>query len=129
MIQKRAVRIIENAKTASHTDPLFFKYKILKLNDFTEFNQATFIYKYTKKLLPSSFHNTFKKLGNFERSLNYQIDILNTGLLEYLPSYALLKIWNKLPLDLTLSLLGYLKTRICWGVKFRGGVKLTPPPL
>jgi len=57
------------------------------------------MYKYTKNLLPSSFNNTFKKLGNFERSLNYQIDILNTGSLEYLPSYALLKRWNKLPLD------------------------------
>ena len=30
-----AVRIIDKAKTASHTDPLFFKYKILKLNDLT----------------------------------------------------------------------------------------------
>ena len=100
-----AVRIIENAKTASHTDPLFFKYKILKLNDLTESNHATFMNNYTKTLLPSSFNNTFKKLGNFERSLNYQIDILNTGSLEYLPSYALLKIWNKLPLDLKRSAL------------------------
>ena len=62
-----AVRIIENAKTASHTDPLFFKYKILKLNDLTIFNQTTFMYKYTKNLLSSSFNNTFKKHGNFER--------------------------------------------------------------
>ena len=103
LLQKRAVRIIDNAKTASHSDPIFFKYKILKLNDLTDFNQATFMYKYTKNLLPSSFNDTFKKLGNFERSLNYQIDILNTGSLEYLPSYALLKIWNNLPLDLKRS--------------------------
>ena len=46
-------------------------------NDLTDFNQATFM-----------------------RFLNYQIDILNTGSLVYLPSYALLKIWNNLPLDL-----------------------------
>ena len=45
LLLKSAIRIIENAKTASHTDPLFFKYKILKLNDLTEFNQATFMYK------------------------------------------------------------------------------------
>ena len=32
-------------------------------------NQATFKYKYTKNLLPSLFNNTFKKLGNFGRSL------------------------------------------------------------
>ena len=72
------VRIIDNAKTASHTDPFFLKYKILKLNDLNEFNQAIFMYKYTKNLLPYMAY-TFKKLGNFERSLNYQIDILNTA--------------------------------------------------
>ena len=33
----------------------------------TDFNQATFMYKYKKNLLPSSFYDTFKKLGNFER--------------------------------------------------------------
>ena len=58
LLLKSAIRIIENAKTALYTDPLFFKYKILKLNDLTEFNQATFMYKYTKNLLPSSFNNT-----------------------------------------------------------------------
>ena len=52
-----------------------------------------------KNLQNSSFNNIFKKLGNIERSLNYQIDILNTGSLGYLPSYALLKIWNNLSLD------------------------------
>ena len=110
MLQKRAIRIIENSKTALYTDPLFFKYKILKLNDLTEFNQATIMYKYTKNLLPSSFNNTFKNLENFERSLNYQRDILNTGLLGDLPSYALLNIWNKLSLDLKRSVsLGIFK--------------------
>ena len=103
MLLKSAVRIIENARTASHTDPLFFKFKILKLIDLTKFYQATCMCKYMKNPLPSSFNNTLKKLGNLERSLNYQIDILNTGSVDYLPSYALLKIWNKLPLDLKRS--------------------------
>ena len=53
LLQKRAVRIIDNARTVSHTDPLFLKYKILELNDLTEFIQATFMYKYTKHFLPS----------------------------------------------------------------------------
>ena len=67
-LQKRSVRIIENAKIALHTDPLLFTYKILKLNYLTEFNQATFMSKYTKNLLPSLFNNIFKKFGNFELS-------------------------------------------------------------
>ena len=77
----------------------FLKYKILKINDI----QAIFMYKYTHKLLPASFENMFKKLGNFERSLNYQLDILNMSSLQYLPSSSLLKIWNNLPLDLKRS--------------------------
>ena len=53
----------------------------------------------TRKTFHPSHLTTLKKLGNIEKSLYYQIDILNTGLLEYLPLYALLNIWNNLPLD------------------------------
>ena len=49
LLQNRVVSIIDNAKTALHTDPLFFKIKILKLNDLTDFNQATFMYKIHNK--------------------------------------------------------------------------------
>ena len=44
---------------------------------------------------PDSFENIFNKLGNFERSLNYQLDILKMC--------SLLKMWNNLPLDLKRS--------------------------
>ena len=54
----------------------FLKYKILKINDLVDINQAIFMYYYTHKLIPASFENIFKKFGNFERSLNYQLDIL-----------------------------------------------------
>ena len=70
ILQKRAIRLIDNSKATSHNDPLFPKYKILKINDLVDFNQAIFMYKYTHKLLPASFENIFKKLGNFERSLS-----------------------------------------------------------
>ena len=50
------------------SNPFFLKYKILKINDLVDFNQAIFMYKYTHKLLPASFENIFKKLGNFELS-------------------------------------------------------------
>ena len=32
--------------------------------------------KYSHKLLPASYEIIFKKLGTFEKSLNYQLDIL-----------------------------------------------------
>ena len=55
ILQKRAIR----SKATSHSDPLFLKYKILKINDLVDFNQAIFMYKYTHKLVPASFENIF----------------------------------------------------------------------
>ena len=43
ILQKRAIKLINNSKAMSHSDPLFLKYKILKINDLEDFNQA--IYK------------------------------------------------------------------------------------
>ena len=43
----------------SFSDPLFLKYKILKINDLVDFNKAICMYKYTNKLLPTSFENIF----------------------------------------------------------------------
>ena len=54
-LQKRAVRLIDNSKTMSHSDPIFLKYNILKINDMIDFNQAMFMFKYTNGLLPDSF--------------------------------------------------------------------------
>ena len=62
ILQKQAIRYIDNSKAMSHSDPLFLKYKILKINDLIDFNQAIFMYKYTNKLLPTSFKNIFKSL-------------------------------------------------------------------
>ena len=54
ILQKRAIRLIDNSKATSHSDPVFLKYKILKINnDLVDFNQAIFMYKYTNKLLPA----------------------------------------------------------------------------
>ena len=33
ILQKLAIRLIDNSKATSHSDPLFLKYKILKIND------------------------------------------------------------------------------------------------
>ena len=45
ILQKRSIRLIDNSKATSHSDPLFLKYKILKINDLVDFNQAIFMYK------------------------------------------------------------------------------------
>ena len=59
-----------------------------------------FVFKYTNGLLPDSFDNIFNKLGNFDKSLNYKIDLLNFSSFQTFPSYTLLKIWNNLPSEI-----------------------------
>ena len=43
IMQKCAVRLIDNSKTMTQRDPIFLKYNILKINDFVDFDQATFM--------------------------------------------------------------------------------------
>ena len=47
ILQKHAVRLIDNSKTMTHSDSIILKYLILKINDMVDFNQATFLFKYT----------------------------------------------------------------------------------
>ena len=49
-----------------------------------EFNQSTFIY--TNGLLPDSIENIFSSLEYFDRSLSYQVDLLNFNSLQTFPS-------------------------------------------
>ena len=86
ILHKQVIRLIDNLKAMSHSDLLFLKYKILKIIDLS----LTKLYLCIN--IQINFIKTcFKQLGNFERSLNYQLDILNMNLLQYLPSSSLLK--------------------------------------
>jgi len=103
ILQKKAIRYIENAKYNSHSDPLFYKYNILKFEDLKVYNQAVFMYKYTYNQLPTSFNNFFTKLRNFDRAYNYFLENTANKMMHSFPSYALPKLWNGLPLDLKRS--------------------------
>ena len=43
ILQKQAILLIDKSKATSYSDPLFLKYKILKINDLVAFNQAIFM--------------------------------------------------------------------------------------
>ena len=66
-------------------------------------NQAMFMFKYTKGLLPDSLENIFNKVGNVDRLLSYQVELLNFSSLQIFPSCTLLKIWNNIPRELKQS--------------------------
>jgi len=47
IVQKSAIRLIDNSKATSHSDPFSLSIRILKINDLVDFNQPIFMYKYT----------------------------------------------------------------------------------
>ena len=58
-LQKWAVRSITCSKYNAHTDPLFIKLKILKVDDIYKLNLLKFAFKYNHKLLPNYFYGKF----------------------------------------------------------------------
>lgn len=59
VLQKKAVRIVNNAGFVEHTTPLFANSNILKLTDLYNHRLGVFMYKYTHNLLPQIFNNLF----------------------------------------------------------------------
>ena len=100
VLQKRAIRYIANLKYNSHTGNSFKKLNILKFSDLFTLNQASFMYRYVHNKLPPSFNNLFPKLSNFDRSLAFEVPKLSKASLKNFPSFAMVKVWNDLPLDI-----------------------------
>ena len=60
-LQKKAVRLIVNAKYNAHTDPIFRKLDMLKMKDIYMWSCAKFYYKFKKCSLPHYFKNFFTR--------------------------------------------------------------------
>ena len=56
-VQKRAIRTICKLKYRDHTEPLFKKENILKVNDVFKLHVNLFMYDYRQNHLPESFNN------------------------------------------------------------------------
>lgn len=54
-LQKKIIRIISKSKYNSHSEPLFKKLNILKLEDMYKLNVLNFYYKYCNNMLPTYF--------------------------------------------------------------------------
>ena len=57
VLQKRAVRLIENAPYLSHSDPIFKKLSILKLNSIYKLSCLLFMYKIKNNQIPNVCNN------------------------------------------------------------------------
>jgi hypothetical protein len=63
-LQKRAVRIIHNAKYNAHTDPLFKNIDALKIKDVFHLSLLKLFFKYKNDNLPGYFANIFNTMNN-----------------------------------------------------------------
>ena len=59
VLQKKVVRITTNSSYNAHTDKLFVKLNILKLEHIYELSVTSFMFLYMKNALPSCFNNYF----------------------------------------------------------------------
>ena len=90
LLQERAIRTICKQQYRNHTDPLFKKENILKLNDLYNLHGSLFMYDYRNSKLPISFHNFFVQSTHAinlriikqsivkEHELNFPQNCLNT---------------------------------------------------
>ena len=101
-IQKRAIRLVANARSRHvHSDPLFYKYNVLKFCDLVNLHTCVFMYKIEKQLLPknlqiffvkSSFHHNY----NTRVSNNYYQLSVRTSTKQFCLTIKGVKLWSLL---------------------------------
>ncbi len=72
ILQKKAMRVITFSRFDQHSSPLFKRLQILKFTHLITLRMTMFMYKYYRRLLPSSLNNLFTPV--------YQIHSYNTRL-------------------------------------------------
>ena len=100
--QKRAIRLVSGANFADHTDPLFLKNGILKIDDLIDLERATHVHRFRHGTLPKSFNDSYltlkdsESLSRREDPLCYKLPAV-PGFLSRSPMFLLIKAWNALP--------------------------------
>ena len=67
ILQKKAIRIITHSKYDDHTDPLFNKLSILKLEDLIYYYNAMFMHDYHNSKLPKLFDSFFIQISQIHK--------------------------------------------------------------
>lgn len=105
-LQKRAIRLIENAGFTDHCKPLFVKFKILPIPSLYIFHTLLEIHK-NKNLyqLQSELHNYSTRSGELLRAPRYRLAISARNSLNF-------NLYNKLPSDLRVLHFNSFKIKI-----------------
>ena len=98
-LQKKALRIINNANFNSHTKLIFHKYKTLNIFDINKLQTALFMYRFTHKTLPNSLSNFLIKHSdihnyNTRQAHHYIASSPKTNHIKYSIKVSGPKIWN-----------------------------------
>src|SRR5688572_32371745 len=64
------IRIVAGTTYGSHTNPLFFNFKVLKIEQLRLFQVCEFIYKYDRGLLPPVYKGFFNLASDSVISIN-----------------------------------------------------------
>jgi len=107
VLQKRSMRLIDKSKYNSHTDPIFKRKNLLKVEDIFKLNCCKFYYKKLKGTLPQ-YHTNLLLTFSENRANNQQarttrqenniyIHPIRTQLDKQSINYTIGNIWNNLP--------------------------------
>jgi len=106
ILQKRAIRIINKSKYNSHTDPIFKKFKCLKLNDLFSLHCCKLYHKKLNRKIPEYHQNLLltREEQNFTRltrqNENVYIFPIATQTDKARLNYTVGNTWNNLPKEL-----------------------------
>ena len=99
LLQKRAIRTLCKQQYRNHTNPLFKKENILKLNDLYNLHVSLFMHDYQNSKLPISFHNFFVQNTHAINLRNNQTvyrERARTKFSSKLPKHNFPLIWNQI---------------------------------
>ena len=103
ILQKRAIRLVENVNYRDHTEPIFHKYKCLKFLDIISLKTLLVIYQAEKHILPVNLQKLFMKTRNVHnhntRSSNrgnFDLKFCRTKIRSMSISIRGVKLWNEL---------------------------------
>ena len=102
ILQKKAIRIITNSHYIAHTDPLFSKLKLLKLDDLYKHQLGIFMYKAANNKLPDSMSSKLTRIQNIHKhnlrnQNSYYIQNIRTNSRKCTINYSGPVFWNALP--------------------------------
>ena len=105
LLQKKAIRLCAGSGFLDHTDPLFYRFHTLKIDDIHALQIALFMYRYHSHQLPNTFDNMFylnSELHNYPTRISFNVHLINpiTALAHKSIKHTGPDIWNSIPLHI-----------------------------